>query len=247
PEIRANATPLDVIGTSASKGIGINGAKKPGNPQPLIAAVQLELVPPHLVPCQNLAHGVDELVLGDRELRVGLFLQVVLAVLAQAGDLGGEDEVLDLDFTLGFFVSSLDHDAGTAALVGVFHLRAEFAVTQIELGTNLLSRRVLSVAQLRHQALIVGNGNVGKYRHHDRPRLGFALDLAEMWQRRNQPRHADGESGRRHGLTTKTFNQSVVAPTTADRAETDGAAVVTFDLEGQLNFINWARVILEAT
>src|SRR5262249_16647849 len=181
------------------------------------------------------------------ELRLGLLRPVIVAVLAQPRDLGAEDEIFDLNFTFCFFVTALNHHAWTAAPVGIFHLRSEFAVTQIELGTNLLSGRVLSVAQLRHQALIVGNGNVGKYRHHDRPRLGFALDLAEKLQRRHQPRHADGESGRRHGLPTKPFNQSVVAPTPADRAETDCAAVVTFDLEGQLNFINWARVILEAT
>src|SRR5712692_750936 len=78
------------------------------------------LPPLHLMPRQNFAHRVDELVLGHGELRLGLLLQVVVAVLAQPRDLGAENEVLDLDFTLGFFIAALDHDARAAALVGVF-------------------------------------------------------------------------------------------------------------------------------
>src|SRR5262249_7097622 len=195
---------------------------------------------------QHVAHGIDELILGHGELRLGLLRPVIVVVLAQPRDLGAEDEIFDLNFTFCSFVTALNHHAWTAAPVGIFHLRSEFAVTQIELGTNLLSRRVLSVAQLHHQALIVGNGNVGKYRHHDRPRLGLALDLAEMLQRRHQPRHADGETRRRHRLAAKARDQSVVAPTGSNGAETHRSAGLVFDLERQIHFEDWAGVVLKA-
>ena len=72
-----------------------------------------------------------------RELRLGLLLQIVVTILAQPGDLGAEDEILDLDFALLFLVAALDDDAGRAALVGVFHLRAELAGAEIKLGANV--------------------------------------------------------------------------------------------------------------
>ena len=40
---------------------------------------------------------------------------------------GAEDQVLDLHLALGLLVAALDHRARAAALVGVFHLRAELA------------------------------------------------------------------------------------------------------------------------
>src|SRR5262249_21682935 len=70
-------------------------------------------------------------------------------------------------------------------------------------------------------------------------------DLAEMLQRRHQPRHADGEAGRRHRLAAKTRDQSVVASTAADRAEANRFAVLTRDGERQLNLVDRARIIFE--
>src|SRR5262245_34157165 len=166
-------------------------------------------------------------------------------VLAQPRDLGAENEIFDLNFTLFFFVAALNHHAWTAALVSVFHLRAEFAVTQIKLGTNLLSRRVLGVAQLRHQALIVGDGNIGKYRDDDGAGLGCGFDLAEMLQRRQQPRHADRNARRRHRLAAKARNQSVITPAAADGAEANETALLVLCFEVQINFVDRACVILE--
>ena len=76
---------------------------------------------------EHLAHGVDQLLLRHRELRLGLLLAIFVAVFAHAGELGAEDEILDLDFALRFLVGALDDDAGRAALVGIFELRAHSA------------------------------------------------------------------------------------------------------------------------
>jgi hypothetical protein len=38
-----------------------------------------------------------------------------------------EDQVLDLHLAFGLLVAALDDGAGRAALVGIFHLRAELA------------------------------------------------------------------------------------------------------------------------
>ncbi len=56
--------------------------------------------PLHVIACEDLAHRVDQLAFLDGELRLGLLLQVIVAVLAQPCDLGAEDEVLDLDLAL---------------------------------------------------------------------------------------------------------------------------------------------------
>jgi len=57
-----------------------------------------------LVPGEQFAHGVDELRFRDRELRLGLFLQVLLAVLC-IGQLGPKDEVLYLNLAARFLVT----------------------------------------------------------------------------------------------------------------------------------------------
>src|SRR5262249_44328948 len=190
---------------------GRRGSRRPSAPFGVVAR-------------QNFAHGVDELVLGHRELRLRLLLAVIVVVLAQPRDLGAEDEIFDLNFTLCFFVTALNDDAWTAALVGVFHLRSEFAVTQIKLSTNPLSRRVLSVTQPRHQALIVGDGNVGKYRDDDGAGLGCGFDLAEMLQRRQQPRHADRNARRRPRPAAKARKQIDLTAPAADGAEANDTA-----------------------
>src|SRR5580658_2888540 len=88
---------------------------------------------------QHLAHGLDQLALRHSELRLGLLLQIVVAVLAQSGDLGTEHEVLDLHLALGLLVRTLDDDARRVALVGVFHLRPELALAEIELSADASS------------------------------------------------------------------------------------------------------------
>src|SRR6202011_2673818 len=76
---------------------------------------------------EHLADGVDEITLSDRELRLRLLLQVVVAILAQPGDLRAEDEILDLNLALGLLVAALDDDAGAATFVRVFELRPHFS------------------------------------------------------------------------------------------------------------------------
>src|SRR5215203_7282219 len=68
------------------------------------------------VPRQHLADGVDQLVLRDGELRLGLLLQIGLAVvLGDCGELGTDLEVLDLDLAFGLLARSLDDRAEGAA------------------------------------------------------------------------------------------------------------------------------------
>ena len=76
---------------------------------------------------KNLAHAGDKVVFGHGKLRLGLLAAVIVVILAQAGKLGTEQEVLDLDLALLLFVATLDHDTGRAALVGVLELLPHLA------------------------------------------------------------------------------------------------------------------------
>src|SRR5690349_17500731 len=57
------------------------------------------LIPLHAVTRQHLAHRLDELVLRYRELRLGLLLQIFVAVLGLV-ERGAEDQILDLHLAL---------------------------------------------------------------------------------------------------------------------------------------------------
>src|SRR3990170_6961580 len=70
----------------------------------------------------NFANGIDHAGLGHGELRLGLLLQIFVAVLDR-GERGAKDQVLDLHLAVGLLVAALDDDARAAALVGIFHLR----------------------------------------------------------------------------------------------------------------------------
>src|SRR6266481_9313477 len=52
------------------------------------------------VPRQHLAYGLDQPILRHRELGLRLPAQVLLALLRQPGQLGADDQVLDLHFAL---------------------------------------------------------------------------------------------------------------------------------------------------
>ena len=87
---------------------------------------------------QDFAHGIDELVLVDLVLRLGLLLQILFAIL----DLGKprtKDQILDLDLAVRPFVRPLDDRAGRVAPVGVLHLLANavFWISQVQLGTDI--------------------------------------------------------------------------------------------------------------
>src|SRR5207245_912076 len=126
------------------------------------------------------------------------------------------------------------------ALVGVFELWPHLARTEIKLGADA------GVAQGRDHLLVIGDALAVEHRDDDRAGLGLALDLAEVLQRRHQSRHADGESRRRHRLAAKAFDQSVVAPTAANRAEAHRSALVILSLECQIHFEHWPGVVLKA-
>ena len=63
------------------------------------------------------------------------------------------------------------------------------------------------------------------------PDCGLVSSLPSMRQRRLQPRHADGEAGRRHRLAAEARDQSVVTPAAADRAEPHRPALLVLGLE----------------
>ena len=162
---------------------------------------------------QHLADGLYQLVLGDRELRLGLFLQMLLAAFFQLRQLGADDQVLDRDLAFGFLVGALDDDAGRVALVGIFHLRAEFSGAEIKLGPDVRG------TQFRDHVLVIGKALLVEHGDDDRAGLGFVVKLAEVLERRGEPRYADGKSGGRHRLAAKARHEAIVASAAADRAE----------------------------
>ena len=190
---------------------------------------------------QHLAHRFDQFLLGDGELRFGLLLQMLLAALFQLRQLGADDQVLDGDFALGLLVGALDDDARRVALVGVFHLRAEFSrIAEIKLGADV------GRAQLGDHVLVIGEAILVEHGDDDRAGLGLALELAEVLQRGGEPRHADGKSGRRHRLAAKARDQPVITPARSNGAEAHRLSVVTRNGECQVNFEDRAGVIFEA-
>jgi hypothetical protein len=114
---------------------------------------------------------------------------------------------------LRLLVRALDDHARAAAAVGVLHLRAEFAGAEIEFGADA------GRPQGRGHALVVGEAVAVEHRHDDGAGFGLRIDLAEMHQRCEQARHADGEAGRRHRLTAKARDEAVIAAAAADGAE----------------------------
>ena len=66
---------------------------------------------------------------------------------------------------------------------------------------------------------IIGDAITVEYGDHDGTGLRFGFDLAEILERREEARHADGKSGRRHRLATEARDQPVIAAAAADRAE----------------------------
>ena len=111
----------------------------------------------------------------DRELRLGLLLEVFVAVLDVARRRAG-DQVLDLHFALGLFVGALDDGARRAALVGIFELLADavFRVAEIELGADA------GVAQRRGELLAVGTLSAPNTVTTTGPGGGFLAELAEQ-------------------------------------------------------------------
>src|SRR3954451_14936350 len=108
----------------------------------------LRLTPPYSVAREHAAYAVEQVILRHRELGFGLLCLVFLAILDRR-DRGAEDQVLDLHLALGLLVAALDHGARRAALIGIFHLRAEFAGAEIKLGANT------GAAQRRDHFLVV--------------------------------------------------------------------------------------------
>src|SRR6266487_6693860 len=95
-----------------------------------------QLTSTHAVALQDLAHGVDQLVFCNRELR-----RPALAPFLMRGDrsrgFGAFDQILDLQFALRALVAALDDHAGRAAPVGIFHLRLHAGGAEIDLGADV--------------------------------------------------------------------------------------------------------------
>ena len=62
-----------------------------------------------------------------------------------------------------------------------------------------------------------------------------------------QARHADRETCCWHWLATETRHETIVASAAADRTKANGLAVLALDGKRQLNLVDGARVIFEAT
>src|SRR3984885_915250 len=163
---------------------------------------------------------------------------MLVAAFFEFRQFGADDQVLDRDFAFGLLVGALNDDARRIAAVGIFYLRGEFAGAEIKLGANARA------AQRRHHALIVGDAILVEDSDDDRAALGLGFNLANLFQRRGQARHADGKSRRRHRLAAKARDEAVVTSTAADRAEAR-RAVFAVGRECQFNFEHRAGVIFE--
>ena len=107
--------------------------------------------------------ALDQLRLGDGDLRLGAHFQIVGAVLVGLGEFGAEREIADHDLRAArrvALVRALDDGAERAALVGVFELRVHLAFAEIELGGDA------GVAQRCDEPLVVGHA-VAVHRQHD--------------------------------------------------------------------------------
>src|SRR6185503_2843201 len=96
------------------------------------------LSPLHVMARQHFAHGIDELVLIDLVLRLGLLLQILFTVL-DLGKSRTKDKILDLDLAVRPFVRALNDRAGRVSPVGILHLLANavFWISKIQLGTDI--------------------------------------------------------------------------------------------------------------
>src|SRR3954451_2201926 len=212
----------------------VDARDKPGH-----GGVSEWLAPAHVMARQHLAHFGDEVGLAARELR-----WAALAPFLVGSDRGRRlralDQILDLHLATRFFIRALDDDAGRIAAIGIFELVAHvLGIAEIEFGANA------GGSQRCDHLLIVGDAVAVEHGDDDGAELGPRVELAKQSQRGLKPRHADRESGRRHRLAAKTRDETIIAPTTADRAEADRAALVILGLEQQFDLVDGARVIFE--
>jgi len=129
---------------------------------------------------ENLPNPFDKLRFGHGELRLGLLLQIFLAVL-DGGERGAEDQILDLHLALGLLVVALDDDARRAATIGLFHLRLHAGLAEIKLGAD-----VRRAKRLRH-LLVVGDAVAIEHEHDDRAPARTLLELAEALKAEEEP------------------------------------------------------------
>jgi len=59
---------------------------------------------------EHLAHRLDHFFFRHGALRLGLLLQMLFAAFFLFGKLGANDQILDRDFTTGFFVGALNNN-----------------------------------------------------------------------------------------------------------------------------------------
>ena len=187
---------------------------------------------------ENLPNPFDKLRFGHGELRLGLLLQIFLAVL-DGGERGAEDQILDLHLAFRLLVAALDDDARRAAPIGIFHLRLHAGLAEIKLGAD-----VRCAKRLRH-LLIVGDAVAIEHEHDDGALRGARLEFAEALEAEQEPRHADGDAGGRNLLAGEALDQPVIAPAADDRAEPDGLTLLVLDRSGQLGLEHWSCVIFQ--
>src|SRR5579885_472360 len=111
-------------------------------------------------------------------------------------------------------VRALDHGAGRAALIRIFELRIHARGPEIGLGSNP------GLAQLRNKALIAGEVLSIEHEDHNRPAPRRARNnrRVDRFQRRIEPRNANGKASRGDILAAEAANEPVIAPAPADRA-----------------------------
>ena len=162
------------------------------------------------------------------ELRLGLLLQVFVAILEVARRPAPTIKSLICTSPLAFSSRPLDHHAGLprlSAYLICWPNRASDCRDRVRRGC----RRCAAGGTMR---LVVGDAVAVEHRDDSTgPGAGLVAELAERGQRRLQARDADGEAGRRHRLAHEARHQPVVAPAAADRAEAHRAALVVLGFD----------------
>ena len=136
---------------------------------------------------------------------------MLLAACFHLGKFSPDDQILDRDFALDFFIGALDNDAGLLR-------RSAYFIC----GPNCRSRDKARRG-CRHCAAPPpwpDNRRYVKIKHgdDDRAAFGFQVDFPRC-QRGKKARYADGKTGRRHRLAAKAQDEAIVTPTAADRTE----------------------------
>src|SRR3990172_12328927 len=180
----------------------------------------------------NFANGIDHAGVGHGELRLGLLLQIFVAVLDRR-EIGAKDQILDGDLWAIWVISlglTLNDDARCTSLIGILYLRSHLGgLAEIKLGADA------GLAELLRHLLVVGDAVAVEHQHHHGALRRTLFIFAEALKAEQEPRDADGDAGGRNLLAGEALDQAVIATAAHHRAEPDGLALFVHDGRRQIS------------